>query len=228
MLRPFALLAVVAAIGTAVAWGEEVRVTREKVVAAAERKPGPTKGREDAPITLVEFSDFQCSFCRKFWKETLPKIEAEYINTGRVRFVYRHLIALGPFSEQAAHGAECAREQDKFWLYHDLLFERAGAVLAFTEGRLKEYARELGLDANAFDACMASRRHKDRIRQEAEVARYLGATGTPTFLINGQLLIGSHPFKTFDRILDVMLADAEGKAPTIRIAPGPATTPAKK
>ena len=215
------------ALANAPARGEEAPVTRAMVVAAAERKPGPTKGREDAPITIVEFSDFQCSSCRKFWKETLPKIEAEYINTGKVRFVYRHLIALGPFSEAAAQAAECAGEQGKFWPYHDILFERAG-VLAFTAARLKEYAGELGLDRKAFDGCLASGRHKDRIRQETQVARYLGATGTPTFLVNGQRLIGAHPFETFDRILDVMLADTEGKVPTIRIAPGPATAPATK
>src|SRR3972149_5885340 len=186
MLRPFILLAVVAPIGTGAAWGEEVRGTREMVVAAAERRPGPTKGRDDSPITMVEFSDFQCGFCRKFWKETLPKIEAEFINTGKVRIVYRHLIALGPFSEQAAHGAECAQEQGKFWPYHDRLFEQTGP-LAFTEQRLKGYARDLGLDRKAFDGCMASGRHKNRIRQETEGARYLGGPGTPTFLINGQL-----------------------------------------
>ena len=137
MRGQFIVLVGVAALGSGAAWGEEVRVTRENLVAAAERRPGPTKGRDDAPITLVEFADFQCSFCRKFHNEVLPKIEAEYINTGKVRFVYRHLIALGPFSEQAAHGAECAREQDKFWPYHDLLFDRV-SPLAFTEGRLKQ------------------------------------------------------------------------------------------
>ncbi len=208
MRKLLVVLACAAAVANGAAWGEEVRVTREMVVAAAERQPGPTKGREDAPITIVEFSDFQCSFCRKFWKETLPKIEVEYVATGKVRFVYRHLVALGPLSEQAAHGAECAGEQGKFWPYHDLLFERTGP-LAFTGGKLKGYARELGLDGKAFDGCMASGRHKDRIRRETEVARYLGATGTPTFLINGQLLIGSRPFETFGRILDVMLGDAE-------------------
>lgn len=201
-------LALLATIGTSAALAEEVRITREMVVAAVERNPGPTKGREDAPITIVEFSDFQCGFCRRFWQETLPRLEAAYINPGKARFVYRHLIALGPLSEQAAHGAECAREQGKFWPYHDRLFEQTGP-LAFTEKRLKEYARDLGLEGKAFGTCMASGRHKDRIRQETQVARYLGATGTPTFLINGQLLIGAQPFETFDRILDVMLADTE-------------------
>lgn len=223
---PFCVWVAVLGLASGPVWGGEVAVTRMAVVAAVERRPGPTKGREDAPITVVEFSDFQCTFCRKFWKETLPKLEAEYIKPGKVRFVYRHLVVLGPFSEQAAHAAECAGEQGRFWPYHDLLFERAGP-LAFTEGRLKEYARELRLDPNAFEACMASGRPKDRIRQETGVARFLGATGTPTFLIGGQLLIGAHPFETFKRVLDAMLAVDELKAPSTPVPPGPATAPAR-
>lgn len=163
----------------------------------------------------------------EFRKDTLPKLETEYVNPGKVRFVYRHLIGQGAPSLRAAEAAECAREQEKFWPYHDLLFERSGP-LAFTDGRFKEYALELGLDRKAFDTCLASGRHRDRILQETEVGRYLGATGTPTFLINGQRLIGAHPFETFKRVLDGMLAEAgEGKAPAIRIAPGPATAPAR-
>lgn len=219
---PLAVGMAALALGAGPAAGEEVRITRQMVVAAAERGPGPTKGRGDAPITLVEFSDFQCTFCRKFARETLPKIEAEYITTGKVRFVYRHLIGLGPPPEQAAHGAECARQQGRFWAYHDLLFERAGP-LAFTGGRLKEYARELRLDEKAFDACLASGRHRDRVHQETVVARYLGATGTPTFLIHGQLLIGARPLETFKRVLDAMLAEAGGEAPSIPLVPSYST-----
>jgi protein-disulfide isomerase len=96
------------------AWGQSAPVTRQSLVSAVERGPGPAKGREDAPITIVEFSDFQCSFCWKFWKETLPRIEAEYINTRKVRFIYRHLIVFGPASEHAAESASCAGEQGEF------------------------------------------------------------------------------------------------------------------
>ena len=223
---PFAVCVATLALGHVLAWGGEGPVTREMVIAGVERRPGPTKGPEDAPITLVEFSDFQCTFCRKFWNQTLPKLEAGYINTGKVRFVYRHLIALGAPSLRAAEAAECAREQGKFWLYHDLLFKGTGAF-AFTDGRFKQYARELKLEGPGFDACLASGRHKDRILQETEVARYLGATGTPTFLINGQLLIGARPFETFKRVLDAMLAEAEGKGPPIRLVPGPAGIPTR-
>jgi protein-disulfide isomerase len=205
-------------------WGQQAQVTRETLVAAAERGPGPTKGREDAPITMVEFSDFQCSFCRKFWKETLPRIVAEYTETGKVRFLYRHFVALGPASAGAAEAAECAGEQGKFWPYHDLLFERAGA---FAEGKLKAYAGELGLEPKAFDACLASGRHQERIVAESSIARSLGASGTPAFLVNGRLLIGAHPFSTFKAILDAALARVSEKASVGRSTSPPAA-PASK
>jgi protein-disulfide isomerase len=192
-------LAIVAQ-ATPPASGQQVQVTRAMLVADAERAPGPTKGREGAPVTIVEFSDFQCSYCRKFWKETLPRIEAEYIDTGKARFVYRHLAVLGPFSEQAAEAAECAREQGKFWPYHDRVLEKTGR-LAFTDARLME---ELQLDRAAMQACIASGRHVDRIRREAALARRLGASGTPAFLINGRLLIGAHPFETFKQVIDAV------------------------
>lgn len=216
MLRSLALALTIVALGEYPAWGQSIQVTREMLVAVAERAPGPTKGGEDAPITIVEFSDFQCSFCRKFWKETLPKIEAEYINAGKARFVYRHLAVLGPFSERAAEAAECAGEQGKFWPYHDRLFEKAGR-LAFTDARLTE---ELRLDRAALEACIASGRHTDRILGESALARRLGASGTPTFLINGKLLIGAHPFETFKRILD-----ATAKEPSVPATPGPGAAP---
>lgn len=210
--------------GSAPARAEELRANRETLVTAVQHGPGPAKGRREAPITVVEFSDFRCSFCRKFWKNTLPRIETEYVRTGRVRFVYRHLVALGPPSARAAEAAECAAEQDRFWPYHDLLFERAPSV-TFTDSRLREYAKELGLAPAPFDACLASGRHTERILTESEVARYLGATGTPTFLINGRLLIGAHPFETFKRLLDTELSQA-GSVP--RRAPDPGKPPGRR
>ena len=216
MLRLLALPLAIVALGSGQVWGQQDQVTHETLVAAAERAPGPTKGRQDAPITIVEFSDFQCSFCWKFWKETLPKIEAEYINTGKARFVFRNLVALGPVSERAAEAAECAWEQGQFWAYHDRLFEKRGQ-LAFTDARLM---KELRLDPVALDACIASGRHTGRILSESALARRLGASGTPTFLINGQLLIGAHPFETFKQILD-----AAGKGPSVPATPGSATAP---
>ena len=186
--------------------GGEALPSREVVIAALERGPGPTKGEADAPLTIIEFSDFQCSFCRRFWRDTLPKIEEGYIRTGKIRFVYRHLAILGPMSAQAAEAAECAHEQGKFWPYHDRLFERAGPF-AFTVARLKGYARELGLEGDAFDRCLDAGKHRVKVRNETMVGQFLGATGTPTFLINGQLLIGAHPFEVFARAIDEELRE---------------------
>lgn len=201
-------LAVAAATAGPLECGE-VAPSPEAVIAAVERAPGPTKGEANAPLTLVEFSDFQCGFCRKFCRETLPRIEERYIREGKVRFVYRHLALLGPMSAQAAEAAECAHEQGKFWPYHDRLFERAGPF-AFTVARLKGYARELGLDGGAFDRCMDAGKHRVKVRNETLVGQFLGATGTPAFLINRKLLIGAHPFEVFQRAIDEELRELPG------------------
>ncbi len=165
---------------------------------------GPSKGSKKAPVTIIEFSDFQCSFCWKFWKETLPRLEAEYIKTGKVRFVYRHLAILGPPSVAAAQAADCAGEQGKFWEYHDKLFASKG-FFSFADGRLKQYARELGLDGAAFNQCLDSGKYAKKVEGETGTGHLLGANGTPTFFINGLRLVGAHPFETFRMIIDEKL-----------------------
>jgi protein-disulfide isomerase len=162
---------------------------------------GPAKGSEKAPITIIEFSDFQCSFCWKFWKETLPRLDEEYIKTGKVRFVYRHLAILGPPSVAAAQAVDCAGDQGKFWEYHDTLFTSKG-LFSFTNGQLKRHARNLGLDGAAFDQCLDSGKYAKKVEGETGIGRLLGANGTPTFFINGLRLVGAHPFETFRTIID--------------------------
>ncbi len=176
--------------------GGEAEPSAGAVIAALERGPGPVKGEAGAPLTIVEFSDFQCSFCRRFWRDTLPRIEERYIRTGKVRFVYRHLAVLGPLSVQAAEAAECAHAQGKFWPYHDRLFESAGP-LAFTVARLRGYARDVGLQGEAFDRCLESGTFRQKVRNETMVGQFIGARGTPTFLVNGKLLVGARPFEVF-------------------------------
>jgi protein-disulfide isomerase len=180
-------------------------VSREEWVATVERAPGPSKGPEDAPVVLVEFADFQCVYCRTFWQETLPKIEEQYIRSGKVRFLYRHLAILGEASIQAAQASACAHDQGKFWEYHDRLF-RQNSPLAFTTSRLKRYADQSGLEVQAFTGCLDSGKHADQVEAETTLGRALGANGTPAFLINGQLLIGAYPFEVFQQALDASLA----------------------
>ena len=162
---------------------------------------GPAKGSEAAPITIIEFSDFQCSYCRKFWKETLPRLEAEYVKPGKIRFVYRHLAILGEQSVSAGQGAECARDQGKFWEYHDKLFASQGPF-AFTMGNLKHYAKELGLNAVAFNQCLDSGKYSQKVDAETGLGSTLGLRGTPSFFINGRPLIGAHPFETFQLVIE--------------------------
>ncbi len=161
-------------------------------------------GSPDAPVTMVEFSDFQCSFCRKFWAETLPRLKETYIKGGQVRFVYQHFTVLGEYSVAAAKAVECAREQGKFWPYHDKLFDSQGG-LAFTDGKLKRHAQELGLDARAFAQCLDSRKYQQKVEDETNLGFRLGARGTPTFFINGRLLAGAQPFEVFQTAIEEAL-----------------------
>ncbi|MBI2359296.1 MAG: DsbA family protein [Deltaproteobacteria bacterium] len=171
-------------------------------------KDGPAKGSEKAPITLIEFSDFQCSFCRKFWQTTLPQIQQKYIKTGKARFVYRHLAILGKPSLAAAQASECAHEQGKFWDYHDKLFASAGSPLAFTRGRLEGYARELALKGEVFNRCLESEKYLKKVEGETAMGAFLGARGTPTFFLNGRLIVGAQPFDVFASAIEKELKGA--------------------
>ena len=167
----------------------------------------PSLGTPGAKVVIVAFSDFQCSYCRKFWRDTLPRIEETYIRTGKVRFVYRHLALLGPPSVEAALAAECAHAQGKFWPYHDRLFA-SGGIFALSEGSLKGYAKELGMDAAKFSQCVGAPETRETVERETMVARAIGMTGTPAFLINGGRLIGAQPYEVFEAIFEQMLQEA--------------------
>jgi protein-disulfide isomerase len=177
-------------------------------------KESPKKGSDKAPVTLIEFSDFQCSFCRKFWQTTLPLIEKKYFSTGKVKFIYRHFAILGKPSEASAQAAECAGEQGKFWEYHDKLFASAGSALAFTNGKLKGYAKELGLKSQAFDQCLDSGKHLKKVEGETAIAALLGARGTPAFFLNGQMLVGAQPFEVFEEVIEKELKKAASSGRT--------------
>jgi protein-disulfide isomerase len=163
-------------------------------------------GLQNASVTVVELSDFNCSFCRKFWAETLPRLKETYIKNGQVRFAYQHFALQGEHSFAAAQGAECAAEQKKFWPYHDKLFQTEGG-LAFTNAKLKQYAEQLGLHRVAFAQCLDSRKHQHKIEEETKLGFEFGARGTPTFFINGQILVGAQPFKAFETAIDQALVN---------------------
>ena len=176
-------------------------ITREEIFAYL-AKDGPMRGSDKAPITLIEFSDFRCSFCRKFWQTTLPLLDKKYISAGKVRFIYRHFAVLGKPSEIAAQAADCAGEQGKFWEYHDKLFASAGSPLAFTDGKLKGYAKELGLKSQTFNQCLDSGKHLKKVEGETSIGVLLGARGTPAFFLNGQMIVGAQPFEVFEAVIE--------------------------
>src|SRR6266545_2152590 len=209
MITISSLIVVLFLSGSAVAQG----TTREDIFSYL-AKDGASRGSVKAPVTLIEFSDFRCSFCRKFWQTTLPLLDKKYISTGKVRFFYRHFAVFGRPSEIAGQAVECAGEQAKFWEYHDKLFASAGSPLAFTDGKLKGYAKELQLKSQTFNQCLDSEKHLKKVEGETAIAVFLGARGTPVFFLNGQMLVGAQPFEVFESLIEEELkkVSSSGKA----------------
>ncbi|MBW2982882.1 thioredoxin domain-containing protein [Candidatus Woesearchaeota archaeon] len=167
----------------------------------------PVMGAEDAPITIVEFSDFECPYCTRFWEQTLPKIKEEFVDTGLVKLVYRDLpLSFHDNAQKAAEAAECAHDQDEFWAYHDKLFASQDGL---STDSLKKYATDLGLDVEEFNECLDSGKHAQEVQADAEAARQQGITGTPGFVINGQTISGAQPFDKFQQIVCGIAPDSE-------------------
>ena len=164
-------------------------------------------GDPDAPVTIIEFADFQCPYCGRFFAQTEPQINEQYMQSGKVRFAYFNFAFLGPESQWAAEAAECASDQNKFWEYHDKLYatqsgENQGA---FSKDNLKTFADELGLDTSAFDACLDSGKYTQLVQDDSSLASSIGVRSTPTFLINGQAVVGAQPLDVFQQTIDSLL-----------------------
>jgi protein-disulfide isomerase len=178
---------------------------------------GTSMGDPEAPVQVVEFSDFQCSACSFFHDETLAQVVENYVNTGKVHFIYRSFPVIDSRvarkeSHTAALAGYCAAEQNRFWEYHDLLFanrigENAGS---FTIARLEAMADILGLDAG-FKRCLAEERYLDRLNEDIQLARGLGVNSTPSFTINGKLVVGALPFEQFAAEIEQALEAGENE-----------------
>ena len=161
------------------------------------------RGDPSAPVTIVEFSDYECPFCGRFYSETLGQIESKYIDTGKVKLIYKDFpLSFHPQAQKAAESAECAGEQGKYYEMHDLLFEQGvqGGVAGF-----KQYARQIGLNTARFDACLDSGQMASEIQADMAVGQKVGIQGTPGFIINGQLVSGAQPFAVFDAAIQAAL-----------------------
>jgi len=188
----------------------DTSAARQDLMATLVPKVRHFKGDPNAPVTIIEFADFQCPFCGRHATVTGPQIDQQYIQTNKVRLGFWNFAFLGPESNWAAEAAECAAEQGKFWEYHDKLFNsQAGENQgAFNKDNLKKFAEEIGLDAAAFNDCLDSGRYAQLIQDDSNAASALGVRSTPTFVINGQALLGAQPFEVFKQAIEKELAGA--------------------
>ncbi|MCV0410207.1 DsbA family protein [Nitrosopumilus sp.] len=169
-------------------------------------------GDPSAPITIVEFGDYQCHQCYNWFHNTKPAITRDYIETGKVNLVFVDLAFLGSDSLKAAQASYCAEDQGKYWDYHDLLYNSQESKIdggwANSE-RLKAFAFSLGLDMNLFDSCLDSGKYSKRVQYNIQQAKDHGVGGTPGFFIVGpdgqQQISGAQPFSVFKQILDPMI-----------------------
>ncbi len=167
----------------------------------------PSLGKDNAPVTVIEFSDFQCPFCSRFRDQTFDQIKTNYIDTGKIKFVYRDfpLSSIHPMAENGAEAAECANEQGKFWEMHDVLFAKQDEWTTTGVSALKGYAKDLGLDTDKFNSCLDSNKYKDEIAKDFQDGVTAGVQGTPSFFINGKQLSGAQPFTAFQTAIDAEL-----------------------
>ena len=161
----------------------------------------PFKGNENAPVTIIEFADFQCPFCKRFFDDALSQLEKEYINTGKVKLVYRDfpLTSIHPVAQKASEASECANEQGKFWEYHDSIYNNQDSL---SLENLKQWAVDLKLDTNKFNDCLDSGKYEDEVNNDLQDGVNAGVTGTPSFFINGKQLSGAQPFSAFKSVID--------------------------
>jgi protein-disulfide isomerase len=176
----------------------------------------PVKGNPDAEVTIVEFSDFQCPFCSRFYDQTLPLIQKNYIDTGKIKFVYRDfpIDSLHPNARPAHVAAECADEQGKFWDYHDILFERVDEwqrlPMTSLGDKFVSFADELELEQSSFISCLESQTIAQEVQADYLDGGRYGVTGTPAFFVgtekDGYILIsGAQPFTSFQTTIDSLL-----------------------
>lgn len=173
----------------------------------------PVLGNKDAKVEIVEFSDFQCPFCKSLFDDTLSQIKSEYVDTGKVKFAYRQfpLTSIHPNAQGAAEASECANEQGKFWEYHDTLFTNQADWESLTstdiQNKYVEYAGNLGLDTNKFSSCIISNKYADKVKEDLDEGTKIGVDGTPATFINGIRISGAVPFADFKAEIEKALGN---------------------
>jgi protein-disulfide isomerase len=165
----------------------------------------PFLGKANAPVTLIEFTDYQCPFCKRHFDQTVNQIKQQYIDTGKVKYVVRDFpLSIHPNAPKASEATECAEDQSKFWEMHDILFQKQSewSNAANVSDIFKRYATDLGLNANAFNTCLDSGKYDAEVKKDFADGSAAGISGTPGFWIigkdgKGEMLSGAQPFASF-------------------------------
>lgn len=167
----------------------------------------PMKGDKNASVTIVEFSDFECPYCARFYTDTYKKLVSDYIDKGKVKFVYRDFpLSFHSNAKNAAMAAECAKEQGGdtgYYKYHDKLYENQSS---FSIANFKKWAKEFGLKTSQFDDCLDKKKYEKEVDKDFTDGQSYGVTGTPAFFVNGIKLTGAQPFSVFQSVIDAELA----------------------
>ena len=177
---------------------QKVKLTEE-----IDASQDPVLGNPEAVLLMVEFSDFQCPFCRRHHEQTFPELKAKYFDTGKVKLVFKDFpLPIHENAQAAAEAGQCAFEQGKFWEYQDKLFDNQEAL---AKDGLKKYAGELGLNQAQFDVCLDSGKFRQRVKDDVALGQKLGVNGTPGFLVGDRLIEGAYPFSAFEAAIEEQL-----------------------
>lgn len=167
----------------------------------------PVLGDEDAPVTIVEYSDFECPFCQRFFQDTYPQLKEQYIDTGKAKLVYKDfpLPNIHPMAEPAAIAGKCVyrlSDSETFFEYHDTIFNNQGGL---SEASLEQWATDLGVSQSEYQSCIENPEVKEQVDADFNEGSEFGISGTPSFVIEGQLLVGAQPISAFQDIIDAEL-----------------------
>jgi protein-disulfide isomerase len=187
------------------------KITKNLSLLSLREEGSPIIGNTSAPITVVEFGDFQCHFCGRFARATEPQINQTYIQTGKINLVFKHFVTHGPDSMSAAIASQCANEQGGFWKFYELLYGNQGEENSgwASVDNLKKFASQIpGMNTSKFNSCLDNQKYKSIVDNDTAFAYKSGFQGTPTFIVeksdgsDPQVLLGAYPFPVFQAILD--------------------------
>ncbi|ABG04780.1 DSBA oxidoreductase [Rubrobacter xylanophilus DSM 9941] len=192
--------------------GPADRGAGESPPGGGERLPAPSLGREDAPVVMVEYADFQCPYCGEYAREVQPKLVEKYVESGTLRIEWRDFPYLGQESVNAALAARAAQAQGRFWEYHDLLYENQKPVNSggFSDANLIKFAKKAGLDVERFEEDLKSGRYEAAVARDFREGQRRGVAGTPTFVINGKVVVGAQPQEVFEKAIEKAEREAQG------------------